>query len=160
MHESLRRISRQTHTRQESLPPTSCPNCGAGLPRPRFASDHHTTCDYCGSVVHFGVPSPPEPAPAPAPAPVWSEPLPNSVPSAPTTTDRGGPPLLTRIVLLVISVMWAFPVGLIIGFLYLSKSEPGNRAFGKQVLMIVAVYLVFGCILFGLLPTLGSASGF
>jgi hypothetical protein len=90
---------------------------------------------------------------------VWSEPLPNSVPSVSTPADQGGPPLLTRIVLLVISVMWAFPVGLIIGFIYLSKREPGNRAFGKQVLTVMAIYLLFGCILFGLLPALGSASG-
>lgn len=155
MQEPSRRGSIQHYTTKERVPPTSCPNCGAGLPAPTFASDHHVTCDYCGSTVHFGVPAAPTPEPAPAPVPAWSEPLPPPAPSR----DRGGPPLVTRIILLVISVLWAFPVGLIIGFVYLNKNTPGDKAFGKQVLIIVGLYLLLSCGVFGFLGAVGSTSG-
>jgi hypothetical protein len=81
------------------------------------------------------------------------------VAAPPPPVDAGGPSLLTRIVLLVISVLWAFPVGLIIGFVYLTKREPGNRAFGRQVLLVMAVYFLLACMVAGFLSAVGGTSG-
>jgi hypothetical protein len=147
----------------DQVPPSRCPNCGAGLPAPTFASDHHVSCDYCGSVIHFGVPPKPAPAsaPAPTPAPVsaWPEQVPNPLPDYTPPVDTGGPPLVLRIILLSVSFLWAFPVGIIIGFVYLFNSRPGYQAFGKQVLIVVALNFFLSCVLFGVFGALGSASG-
>jgi hypothetical protein len=64
-----------------------------------------------------------------------------------------------RIVLLLVSFFWAFPVGIIIGVVYLTRAEPGKKAFGKQVLMVVALHFIMSCVLVGFFSAFGTASG-
>ncbi len=163
MQDPSRRPAAQEYNVKDKVAPTNCPNCGAGLPVPNFASDRHVTCDYCGSVIHFGVPDAPAPPPAPPPAPTWAGQVPTTPHDTPMPTptpiNDSGPAMAVRIVLLVISFLWAFPVGLIIGIIYLNKKESGNKAFGKTVLMVVGLSILFNCIAVGFFSALGSASG-